>query len=395
MAKKKQFVNEDFTMAGVPDNTAEKMPFNVTGGKRLLKDYLEIPTNQLIPFRNKNGRDFKRTDQALLEQMKASMRDDGVVDALTVRPIGEDQYEILEGETRWMMAQEIGLEYVPCHIIDADDNKASRIFTITNLLRRTLLPSDRINGWTLYHEAEKKAGRLSELRKTIDELDSLNMTGREAPIAYRTIMVYVQMSHLIQEWLDRLDAKEVSFKAAREISRLPEDKQRQLLPYNVSEDEAHLLVDIAKGKNEKISWSEDILAKTLIPLIPATTSTEEPAPDHSDSDKGQADAPPDFSEQAPAPITSDLPVPPSQEEAPGEGEEEADGQTEKQTDGENPQSIDQEKQFQQEKRFRKARTSIIKGAGQVLRPNDYENAESIIVKALTIYYEMLDNGKIK
>lgn len=361
---KKNFYDEDLTAREAPAGTAAKMPINVTGGKRSLDDYMEIPVGQLIPFRGKNGRDFKRSDKLLLEQMRESVKEDGIVEALTVRAIKRDQYEILAGETRWLMAREAGLESVPCHIVEADDVEASRVFTITNLLRRTLLPSDRINGWTLFHEAEKRAGRLGELRRAVDELGALDVTGEEPP-TYRTIMYYVQMSRLIPEWLDRLDERKVAQKAARQISRLPEDKQRQLLPYDVSEEDARLLVDIASGKDEKLSWTREFLSRTLTPLSPPP---------------GEAEA------QAPGDATGEADATPPAASVPG-GAPEAERRTGSES-GRDPEA-DRE-QYQREKQFRKARPSIIRAARDGLRPSDYANAEAIIMQALTLYYKMLD-----
>lgn len=378
---KKQFLDETLMEEELSGDTAAKMPLNITGGRRSLADYLEIPVDQLVPFGGKDGRDFKRTDKVLLEQMKQSVKDDGIVEALTVRAMGRDRYEILAGETRWLMAQEAGLRSVPCHIIAADDIEATRVFTITNLLRRTLLPSDRVNGWTLFHEAEKKAGRLSELRRAVDEYASINPTGEETP-TYRTIMYYVQMSRLIPEWLDRLDERKVAQKAARLISRLPEDKQRQLLPYNVTEDDARLLVEIAKGKHDQFSWSEEFLSQTLAPLhslsgeaetteVPEAPGTPE-TPEAPDNAGGSAEAARD----------------------PGAGTDPTQrtpaGRKPAQT-GDLKQTANPE-QYQQEKLFRKAKPSIIKAAKGALRPSDYGNAETIIMQALALYYKMLDSA---
>lgn len=363
MAKKKFFdEDEEFTVKEGPADTIAKMPINITGGRRSLADYLEIPVEQLVPFGGKNGRDFKRTDKVLLEQMKQSVKDDGIVEALTVRAVNRDKYEILAGETRWLMAQEAGLKSVPCHIIAADDMDAIRVFTITNLLRRTLLPSDRINGWTLFHETEKKAGRLGELRKAVDEYGALNPGGGETP-SYRNIMYYVQMSRLIPEWLDRLDERKVAQKAARLISGLPEDKQRQLLPYNVTEEDARLLTEIAKGKHEGLSWSEEFLAKTLVPLDSLPGGPEIQTPEAADAPETGTAAEAEQVSRAGGDAGLELPLP-----------------------------VDPEL-YQQEKQFRKAKPDIIKAAKNALRPSDYANAETIILRALELYYKTLDSEK--
>lgn len=344
---RKSFEEEEERMDGPTPGgaTAGKIPMNIYGGKTAIPEYMYIPMGQLVPFRDKQGRDFSRRDGELFQDLVSSIREGGIIDALTVRPIGPNQYEILAGETRWLAAKEAGLNAVPCHVMNnVDDVGARRIFTVTNLMRRTLLPSDRINGWWHFYQTMKAEGRLKELREGIS-------TGAGENIQYRQIMYYVSMYTLIPEWLERLDDNQVPQRTAREIARLDQDKQRQLLPYTISDAEIALLVDVAGGKHEELSWSEELLASML---APADRSAKQKPPGKEKPAVGQS--------------------------APPEGREAEAGEADQET-------------ARREVRFKKARSGIIRAAREGLRPEDYENARSVIVQALKLYYETMDKEK--
>lgn len=398
MGRKKNF-GKDYTGGSVESApggvTTEKIPLSINGGKSTINEFMSVPIGQLIPFQNKQGSDFSRKDKGFFQELVDSIQDSGIINPLIVRPIGLNKYEILAGETRWLAAQEVGLAVVPCHIMDdVDDAMARRIFTVTNLLRRTLLPSDRVNGWWHYYQSMKEEGRLKELREGIADPEISAMGGSSAKIQYRQIMNYVNMHALIPEWLERLD-EGLGMRTALEIARLDEEKQRQLLPYLVSDDDAHLLVEIATGKNADYSWSEELLSKILVPVNSLSAT-----PENQKAGKKEAAAPESEGGQQLSKEEDHLSsqMPPASEDASEEkdapaqedqGEGSAPAAEETPADDEN---INIE-QYQQEKQFRKAKPSIMKGVRSILRPNDYGNAESVIVKALTLYYELLDKGE--
>lgn len=405
MAKRKKSFDKDYTDGAVETTpggaTTEKIPLSINGGKSTINEFMNVPIGQLSPFQNKQGSDFSRKDTVFFQELMDSIRDSGIINPLIVRPIGLNQYEILSGETRWLAAQKVGLKVVPCHIMDnVDDATARRIFTVTNLLRRTLLPSDRVNGWWHYYLSMKEEGRLRELREGINVPEISAMGGSPAKIQYRQIMNYVNMHSLIPEWLDRLD-EGLGMRTALDIAKLDEVKQRQLLPYSVSDDDSHLLVEIADGKNEKYTWSEELLSKILKPLNPLSSTQKSQDTAISNGEGGQKGAAADTSGKQPSVGDGDTLSLQLSSALKAVSEEVVDavqadqGENSDPSTEEMPSSVESinTELYQQEKQFRKARASIMKGVRSMLRPIDYVNAESVIVKALTLYYQMLDKGE--
>jgi ParB family chromosome partitioning protein len=81
-------------------------------------------------------------DQAKIEELAASMRDQGVIQPLLVRRRGE-HYELIAGERRWRAAMHAGLSQVPVVVKEASDLEALQLALIENLQREDLNPIEQ------------------------------------------------------------------------------------------------------------------------------------------------------------------------------------------------------------------------------------------------------------
>jgi len=81
-----------------------------------------------------------RMDQAALEELAASIKVQGVVQPIVVRPLPSGSYEIIAGERRWRAAQLAGLETVPAVVRRVPDEAAIAIALIENIQRENLNP---------------------------------------------------------------------------------------------------------------------------------------------------------------------------------------------------------------------------------------------------------------
>ena len=76
------------------------------------------------------------TDDAIIK-LADSIRQYGMIQPITVRKIGEE-YELISGERRLRAAKELGMDYVPCIIMDITEEKSAEISIIENLIREDL-----------------------------------------------------------------------------------------------------------------------------------------------------------------------------------------------------------------------------------------------------------------
>lgn len=91
--------------------------------------------HELRPGKYQPRRDMS---QVALEELATSIRQQGIIQPIIVRPIVEGGYEILAGERRWRAARMAGLSQVPCLIKDVADQEAMAIGLIENIQREDL-----------------------------------------------------------------------------------------------------------------------------------------------------------------------------------------------------------------------------------------------------------------
>jgi ParB family chromosome partitioning protein len=151
-----------------------------------------LPVGNLQP-----GKYQPRTqmDRASLEELAASIRVQGLMQPILVRPVGEkpgdDRFEIIAGERRWRAAQIAGLTEVPTLIRDIPDESALAMALIENIQRENLNPLEEALG----------------LQRLIDEFSmthqqAADAVGRSRPAASNLLRL-LQLAAPVQELLMR------------------------------------------------------------------------------------------------------------------------------------------------------------------------------------------------
>ncbi len=103
-----------------------------------------LPLAKLEPRRDQPRTTF---DQEKLEELAESIREHGLIQPITVRPVSDGFYQIIAGERRWRAARMAGLYDVPVNIIDADDRETEELALIENLQREDLNPIEEARGY--------------------------------------------------------------------------------------------------------------------------------------------------------------------------------------------------------------------------------------------------------
>src|SRR3954467_10700700 len=104
---------------------------------------MTLPVGRIRP-----GRYQPRTkmDQQALAELAASIRSQGLMQPVLVRPVDRDRYELIAGERRWRAAQMAGLEEVPALVREIPDEAALAMPLIENIQRENLNPMEEANG---------------------------------------------------------------------------------------------------------------------------------------------------------------------------------------------------------------------------------------------------------
>lgn len=154
-----------------------------------------------------------RMDAASLEELAASIRVQGLMQPILVRPVSEDRYEIIAGERRWRAAQMAGLDEVSTLIREIPDEAALAMALIENIQRENLNPLEEALG----------------LQRLIDEFSmthqqAADAVGRSRPAASNLLRL-LQLAPTVQE---RLMRGELDMGHARALLPLTSALQVQL-----------------------------------------------------------------------------------------------------------------------------------------------------------------------
>ena len=102
-----------------------------------------VPLDRIRPCSFQPRKTFS---EEALRELADSIREQGIVQPLIVRPRG-DQYELIAGERRWRASQLLGLAEVPVIVREADDRAALELALIENLQRENLNPIEEARGY--------------------------------------------------------------------------------------------------------------------------------------------------------------------------------------------------------------------------------------------------------
>ena len=97
----------------------------------------EIALTMISPNPNQPRTDF---DESALQELAASIREIGLVTPITLRQMGENEYQIIAGERRWRAATLAGLTTIPAYIRTAEDEKVMEMALVENIQREDLNP---------------------------------------------------------------------------------------------------------------------------------------------------------------------------------------------------------------------------------------------------------------
>jgi ParB family chromosome partitioning protein len=143
---------------------------NTTEIKKSAGDnFFLCPIEKIIPNKGQPRRHFNDTH---LEELAASIREQGIVQPLVVRPEKEGNYLLIAGERRWRAAQKAGAHEVPVIIRDINDLQAFELALVENLQREDLNPVEEAEAYRHlieehHYTQEQLAQRLGRDRSTI------------------------------------------------------------------------------------------------------------------------------------------------------------------------------------------------------------------------------------
>lgn len=105
---------------------------------------VSLPIDSLIPGTYQQRRTFHEVE---LEELAESIRQQGLIQPIVVRPRNHGSYEILAGERRWRACKLLGKESIEVVVKDVDDQAALAVSLIENIQREKLNPIEEAEGY--------------------------------------------------------------------------------------------------------------------------------------------------------------------------------------------------------------------------------------------------------
>ena len=193
---------------------------------------VDLPIEKLKPF---EGHPFKVKDDAEMDQLIQSIRTQGLLTPIAVRPIENNEFEVISGHRRLHACKKAGIETVPDLIYALDRDAATISMVDSNLHREKILPSEKAFAYKMKMEALSRQGHRTDL--TSDQVGpKLTAATLSDDDSASQVKRYIRLTNLIPGILSMVDEGRISLTPAVELSYLTEAEQKDLLETMESED---------------------------------------------------------------------------------------------------------------------------------------------------------------
>ena len=194
-----------------------------------------LPIDKLKPF---EGHPFYVKDDDDMEQLTESIRQQGVLNPIMVRPLDTGEYEVISGHRRLHACKKAGIEMIPAFIYSMDRSEAVVAMVDSNLHREKLLPSEKAFAYKMKMEALKHQGQRTDLTlgQVGTKLRSDEIIAQRSGESRNQVQRYIRLTNLIPSILQKIDSGEIALTPAVELSYLDKDTQEIVLDAMEQED---------------------------------------------------------------------------------------------------------------------------------------------------------------
>ncbi|HEY1647317.1 MAG TPA: ParB/RepB/Spo0J family partition protein [Terracidiphilus sp.] len=176
-------------------------------------EYRNVPLSLLNESRTNPRRTFEET---ALKELAVSIRSQGVLSPLLVRPLTENGFEIIAGARRYRAAQLAEQSEVPVRIVNLSDAEALEAQLVENLIRSEIHPMDEAQGFRALLDLEEPKYSIEQIAAKVGKTPAF--------IAQR-----LKLTDLVPAAVDAFYADEIGVGHALLLAKLPADQQEPAL----------------------------------------------------------------------------------------------------------------------------------------------------------------------
>lgn len=195
---------------------------------------VELPVDVIDQFPK---HPYKVKDDDDMIQLIESIKENGVITPIIVRPKPKGRYEMISGHRRLQACRYLGHKTIRGQVLELDKNAATVMMVDSNLARSNILPSEKAFAYKMRLDAMKKQGKRTDLTSVpVGQMLSREQLAQQTNESQTQIQRYIRLTNLIPLLLQLVDEGKIAMRPAVEISYLPEKLQDKLADCILKED---------------------------------------------------------------------------------------------------------------------------------------------------------------
>ena len=169
-----------------------------------------------------------------MQQLVDSVKERGLITPIILRKKDDDRYEIVSGHRRKKACELAGLTVVKAEVRDMTRDEAIITMVDSNLQRSQILPSEKAFAYKMKMEALRRQGTRTDLTSTpvagkLRNPETADVVGAALGDSEDQVRMYVRLTALEPEILEKVDEGKIGLRPAVELSYLTEREQRMLV----------------------------------------------------------------------------------------------------------------------------------------------------------------------
>ena len=221
---------------------------------------VDIDVRAIYPFEN---HPFRVVDDEKMEELVESIKANGVLTPVLVRPDDEGTYEMISGPRRLHAAKKAGLLKIPAIVKEMTNDDAVIAMVDANVQREEILPSERAFSLKMKMDALNHRGKRTDLTLSHEEtkFHTAEKIGEAEGLGRAQVHRYIRLTELIPKLLDMVDEKRLALSVAVELSYMNKNVQQWIYEF-IRENgmiKQEQLMELRKYRDDKNMTQEQLI----------------------------------------------------------------------------------------------------------------------------------------
>ena len=221
---------------------------------------IDLDVRAIYPFEN---HPFKVIDDEKMDELVESIKTNGVLTPVLVRPDDEGTYEMISGHRRLHAAKRAGLFRIPAIVKEMTNDDAVIAMVDANVQREEVLPSEKAFAFRMKFDAIRHQGKGTDatLFPEGTKSNSGDIVGQREGLTRTQVYRYIRLTELIPKLLDMVDEKRLALSVAVELSYMNKNVQQWIYEF-IRENgmiKQEQLMELRKYRDDKNMTQEQLI----------------------------------------------------------------------------------------------------------------------------------------